>query len=256
MTPDDPRPSTRLLIVDDPRPSARILIVEDDRSLRDVLRFALASVGWDVAMAENAQHGLTLLAAARPDAVVLDAGLPDMDGATLCRRLRSAGNHVPVLMVSGRASTEDCIKGLEAGADDWLAKPFDVGELRARLRALLRRAGNDRSSGLAFAELRLDRERHGVWVGPRFVDLSRTEYLLLELLMRNAGTVLHHATIYDRVWGYDFGPGANSLRVYVGYLRRKLGEAGARPLIRTVRGVGYALREPETVTRPAGRATG
>ena len=228
----------------DPRHAARILVVADDRSMRDVLRFALASGGWGVSLAENAQHGLTQLAAGRPDAVVVDAGLPDMDGPTLCRRLRGAGNHVPVLMVGGRASTEECIEGLEAGADDYLPKPFDVGELRARLRALLRRAGSNRSDGLAFAELRLDRERHGVWVGPAFVDLSRTEYLLLELLMRNAGTVLHHATIYDRVWGYDFGPEANSLRVYVGYLRRKLGAAGARPLIRTVRGVGYVLREP------------
>jgi len=240
----------------DPRHAARILVVEDDRSMRDVLRFALVSGGWEVSLAENAQHGLTQLAAARPDAVVVDAGLPDMDGVALCRRLRSAGNHVPVLMIGGRASTENCIDGLEAGADDYLPTPFDVGELRARLRALLRRAGSNRSDGLAFAELRLDLERHGVWVGPAFVDLSRTEYLLLELLMRNAGTVLHHATIYDRVWGYDFGPGANSLRVYVGYLRRKLGEAGARPLIRTVRGVGYALRDPEAVTTPAGRATG
>jgi len=240
----------------DPRHAARILVVEDDRSMRDVLRFALVSGGWEVSLAENAQHGLTQLAAARPDAVVVDADLPDMDGVALCRRLRSAGNHVPVLVIGGRASPEDCIGGLEAGADDYLPTPFDVGELRARLRALLRRAGSNRSDGLAFAELRLDRERHGVWVGPAFVDLSRTEYLLLELLMRNAGTVLHHATIYDRVWGYDFGPGANSLRVYVGYLRRKLGEAGARPLIRTVRGVGYALRDPEAVTTPAGRATG
>jgi two-component system response regulator MprA len=240
---------------DAPHRPARILVVEDDRSIRDVLRFALASGGWDVSMAENAQHGLTQLAAARPDAVVLGAGLPDMDGVTLCRRLRGAGNHVPVLMVGGPASTEDCIDGLEAGADDYLPKPFDVGELRARLRALLRRAGNERSDGLTFAELRLDRARHGVWVGPAFVDLSRTEYLLLELLMRNAGTVLHHATIYDRVWGYDFGPGANSLRVYVGYRRRKLGAAGARPLIRTVRGVGYTLRDPEAVTPRAVRAT-
>ena len=240
----------------DPRHAARILVVEDDRSMRDVLRFALVSGGWEVSLAENAQHGLTQLAAARPDAVVVDAGLPDMDGVALCRRLRSAGNHVPVLMIGGRASTENCIDGLEAGADDYLPTPFDVGELRARLRALLRRAGSNQSDGLAFAELRLDLERHGVWVGPAFVDLSRTEYLLLELLMRNAGTVLHHATIYDRVWGYDFGPGANSLRVYVGYLRRKLGEAGARPLIRTVRGVGYALSDPEAVRTPAGRATG
>ena len=191
---------------DDPRHAARILVVEDDRSMRDVLRFALASGGWEVSLAENAQHGLTQLAAARPDAVVLDAGLPDMDGVALCRRLRSAGNHVPVLMVGGRARTEDCIDGLEAGADDYLPKPFDVGELRARLRALLRRAGNDRSDRLAFAELRLDRERHGVWVGAAASSTCRAPSTLLELLMRNAGTVLHHATIYDRVWGYDFGP--------------------------------------------------
>jgi two-component system response regulator MprA len=178
-----------------------------------------------------------------------------MDGVTLCRRLRGAGNHVPVLMVGGLASTEDCIDGLEAGADDYLPRPFDIGELRARVRALLRRAGSDRSVWLAFAELRLDRDRHGVWVGPGFVDLSRTEYLLLELLMRNAGTVLHHATIYDRVWGYDFGPGANSLRVYVGYLRRKLGEAGARPLIRTVRGPrgGQDARKPRLDAPRLGR---
>ena len=199
---------------------ARILIVEDDRRLRDVLRFALATGGWQVALAENAQHGLSQLAAAPPDAVVLDVGLPDMDGVALCRRLRRAGNHVPVLMVSARADIEHRIDGLDAGADDYLPKPFDVGELR------------------------LDRERHGVWVGPAFVDLSRTELQLLELLMLNAGTVLNHSVIYDRVWGYDFGPGANSLRVYVGYLRRKLAAAGARPLIRTVRGVGYVLRQP------------
>ena len=223
---------------------ARILVVEDDRSLRDVLRFALAIGGWQVALAENAQHGLSQLAATAPDAVVLDVGLPDMDGLALCRRLRRAGNDVPVLMVSARAGIEHRIDGLDAGADDYLPKPFDVGELRARLRALLRRTADAPSGRLAFGELRLDRERHGVWVGPAFVDLSRTELQLLELLMLNAGTVLEHGVIYDRVWGYDFGPGANSLRVYVGYLRRKLSAAGARPLIRTVRGVGYVLREP------------
>jgi two-component system response regulator MprA len=226
----------------DTRP--RVLVVEDDRNLRDVLRFALSTGGWQVALAENAQHGLTQLAVTEPDAVVLDVGLPDMDGLALCRRLRRAGNPVPVLMVSARAGIEHRIDGLDAGADDYLAKPFDVGELRARLRALLRRAGAAPPERVAFGELRLDRERHGVWVGPAFVDLSRTELQLLELLMLNAGTVLEHGVIYDRVWGYDFGPGANSLRVYVGYLRRKLAGAGARPLIRTVRGVGYVLREP------------
>jgi two-component system response regulator MprA len=222
----------------------RILVVEDDRNLRDVLRFALATGGWEVALAENAQHGLSQLAATEPDAVVLDVGLPDMDGLVLCRRLRRAGNRVPVLMVSARGGIEHRIDGLDAGADDYLAKPFDLGELRARLRALLRRTGDASPECAVFAELRLDRERHGVWAGEAFVDLSRTELQLLELLMLNAGTVLTHGVIYDRVWGYDFGPGANSLRVYVGYLRRKLDAAGARPLIRTVRGVGYVLREP------------
>jgi two-component system response regulator MprA len=147
-------------------------------------------------------------------------------------------------MVSAGAGIEQRIDGLDAGADDYLPKPFDVGELRARLRALLRRAADGAPERVAFGELRLDRERHGVWVGSGFVELSRTELQLLELLMVNAGTVLQHGVIYDRVWGYDFGPGANSLRVYVGYLRRKLAAAGARPLIRTVRGVGYVLREP------------
>jgi two-component system response regulator MprA len=229
---------------DGPDTSARILVVEDDDSLRHALRFALSSGGWQVALAENAQHGLSQLAATEPDAVVLDVGLPDMDGLALCRRLRRAGNHVPVLMVSAGAGIEQRIDGLDAGADDYLPKPFDVGELRARLRALLRRTGDAAPERLTFGELRLDRERHGVWVGSAFVDLSRTELQLLELLMVNAGTVLAHGVIYDRVWGYDFGPGANSLRVYVGYLRRKLAAAGARPLIRTVRGVGYVLREP------------
>ena len=229
---------------DEIAPTARILVVEDDRLLRDMLGAALASGGFEVTLAANAQHGLSQLAADPPDAVVLDAGLPDIDGLALCRRLRDAGNRVPVLMVSGRVTIEHRIGGLEAGADDYLGKPFDLGELRARLRALLRRAERGAPAGPVFAELRLDRERHGVWVERGFVELSPTELQLLELLMRNAGTVLHHAAIYDRVWGYDFGAEANVLRVYIGYLRRKLGEAGARPLIQTVRGVGYVLREP------------
>jgi len=229
---------------DGPDTSARILVVEDDRRLRDVLGFALSNGGWHVALAENAQHGLSQLAATEPDAVVLDVGLPDMDGLALCRRLRRAGNQVPVLMLSGGAGLEERIDGLDAGADDYLPKPFDVDELRARLRALLRRTADAAPERVAFGELRLDRERQCVWVGSAAVHLSRTEFQLLELLMVNAGTVLTHAVIYDRVWGYDFGPGANSLRVYVGYLRRKLAAAGARTVIHTVRGVGYALREP------------
>jgi two-component system response regulator MprA len=148
-------------------------------------------------------------------------------------------------MVSARNGVEHRVDGLDAGADDYLGKPFDIAELRARLRALLRRAAErDAADEARVGELRLDRERHGVWVGDALVELSRTELQLLELLMRNAGTVLPHGLIYDRVWGYDFGPGANSLRVYVGYLRRKLARAGAPSVIRTVRGVGYVLHEP------------
>jgi len=228
-----------------PADHARILVVEDDRALRRALERALSAGGWSVELAENGQHGLTRLAVGDPDAVVLDVGLPDIDGVALCRRLRRAGNHVPVLMVSAHDGIEHRIDGLDAGADDYLCKPFAVAELRARLRALLRRAaesavGDDPCVG----ELRLDRGRHGVWVADAFVALSRTELQLLDLLMRNAGTVLPHGVIYDRVWGYDFGPEANSLRVYVGYLRRKLSAAGARTVVHTLRGVGYVLRTP------------
>ena len=226
----------------------KILVVDDDRALRDALRRALSLGGYDVELAENGQHGLTRLAGTTPDAVVLDVGMPGIDGLEFCRRIRDAGNRVPVLMLTARDAIEDRIDGLDAGADDYLVKPFDLGELQARLRALLRRVGNGTDDGedaaLRFAELTLDRDRHGVVVGEAFVELSRTEYQLLELLMRNPRTVLTHDVIYDRVWGYDFGPGSNALRVYIGYLRRKLESAGARQLIHTLRGVGYVLREP------------
>ena len=176
---------------------------------------------------------------------MLDIGLPDIDGLEVCRRLRGAGNRVPVLMLTARDAVSDRIDGLDAGADDYLVKPFDVGELQARLRALLRRSRSDGDAdGQSFHELRLDGARHGVSVGESFVELTRTEYQLLELLMLNAGRVLPHDLIYERVWGYDFGPASNALRVYIGYLRRKLEQAGARPLLHTVRGVGYVLREP------------
>jgi two-component system response regulator MprA len=223
----------------------RILVIDDDRSLRDALRRALVIGGYDVHTADGGQHGLTQVAAAAPDALVLDIGLPDIGGLEVCRRLRRAGNRVPILMLTARDAVADRIAGLDAGADDYLVKPFDVGELRARLRALLRRTGAEEDAdALVFDELRLESSRHGVSVGDRFVELTRTEYQLLELLMRNPRRVLPHELIYDRVWGYDFGPASNALRVYVGYLRRKLEEAGARPLIHTMRGVGYSLREP------------
>jgi len=223
----------------------RILVVDDDRALRDALRRGLTLAGYEIVLAETGQHGLTQIAATAPDAVVLDVGLPDLDGLEVCRRLRQSHNRVPVLMLTARDTVSDRIDGLDAGADDYLVKPFDVGELKARIRALLRRAGGEGDpDSLVFEELKLDSARHGVVVGETFVELTRTEYQLLELLMINPRRVLPHSLIYDRVWGYDFGPTSNALRVYVGYLRRKIEDAGARPLIHTVRGVGYVLREP------------
>jgi two-component system, OmpR family, response regulator MprA len=224
----------------------RILIADDDRAVRDALRRALTLGGYDVELAEGGQETLDAVATAAPDAIVLDIGMPDVDGIEVCRRLRRAGDRVPILMLTARDAVEDRIEGLDAGADDYLVKPFDVGELRARLRALLRRSNGDGDpAALTFAELRLDEGRHGVALGDDgFAELTRTEYQLLELLMLNPRRVLAHSVIYDRVWGYDFGPASNALRVYVGYLRRKLEQAGARDLIHTVRGVGYVLREP------------
>jgi two-component system response regulator MprA len=225
--------------------SVRVLIVDDDRSVREALRRALTLGGYEVQSADGGQHGLTQVASMSPDAVVLDVGMPDVDGLEVCRRLRSAGNRVPILMLTARDAVSDRIDGLDAGADDYLVKPFDVGELKARLRALMRRnGGGGDPDALSYGELRLDSARHGAAVGDAFVELTRTEYQLLELLLSNPRRVLPHGLIYDRVWGYDFGPESNSLRVYVGYLRRKLEQAGAGQLIHTVRGVGYVLREP------------
>jgi two-component system response regulator MprA len=222
-------------------------VVDDDRALREALRRALTLADYEVQVAQDGEVALELIATAVPDAVVLDVGLPGMDGLEVCTRVRRLGSRVPILILTARDAVADRIDGLDAGADDYMVKPFDVNELKARLRALLRRASpqeEDDSALLSFAELRLDPDRHGAHVGEGFVELTRTEYQLLELLMRNPRRVLSHSVIYDRVWGYDFGPASNALRVYVGYLRRKLEEAGARELIHTVRGVGYALREP------------
>jgi two-component system response regulator MprA len=223
----------------------RILVVDDDRAVREALRRALTLGGFDVQMAEDGEQALERIVQSIPDVVVLDIGLPGIDGLEVCRRVRRIGNRVPILMLTARDAVADRIDGLDVGADDYMSKPFDVEELKARVRALLRRA-NPESEGdvLSFAEVRLDSERHGAQVGERFVELTRTEYQLLELLLLNPRRVLPHSVIYDRVWGYDFGPTSNALRVYIGYLRRKLEDAGARNLIHTVRGVGYALREP------------
>jgi two-component system, OmpR family, response regulator MprA len=224
----------------------RILVVEDDRAVREAVRRALTLGGYEVQVAEDGERAIEMVAQTVPDAVVLDIGLPGIDGLEVCRRLRLLGNRVAILILTARDVVSDRIDGLDAGADDYLVKPFDVGELKARLRALLRRTGSqeDDPHTLTFAEVTLDGARHGAEVKGTFVELTRTEYQLLELLMLNPRRVLPHSLIYDRVWGYDFGPTSNALRVYVGYLRRKLEEAGARPLIHTVRGVGYVLREP------------
>jgi two-component system response regulator MprA len=223
----------------------RILVVDDDRAVREALRRALTLGGYEVQLAEDGDQALELIAQSVPDTVVLDLGLPGIDGLEVCRRIRRLGNRVPILILTARDAVADRIDGLDVGADDYMVKPFDVGELKARLRALLRRASPEGDPDvLSFAELTLDAGRHGAQVGEQFVELTRTEYQLLELLMLNPRQVLSHGVIYDRVWGYDFGPASNALRVYVGYLRRKLEGAGARQLIHTVRGVGYALREP------------
>jgi two-component system, OmpR family, response regulator MprA len=223
----------------------RVLVVDDDRAVREALRRALTLAGYDVQLAEDGEAALEQIVQAVPDAVVLDIGLPGIDGLEVCRRLRRLGNRVPILMLTARDAVADRIDGLDVGADDYMVKPFDVGELKARLRALLRRANPALDADvLSFAEVRLDPDRHGAYVGDELVELTRTEFQLLELLMLNPRRVLPHSTIYDRVWGYDFGPTSNALRVYIGYLRRKLEDAGARQLIHTVRGVGYSLREP------------
>jgi two-component system response regulator MprA len=225
----------------------RLLVVDDDRALREVLRRSLELAGYEVRLTDSGAGALADVASSAPDAVVLDIGLPDIDGLEVCRLLRREGNRVPVLMLTARDAVSDRIDGLDAGADDYLVKPFDIDELKARIRALLRRAGadSDGQGGLSFGELQLDPSRHGVVVAEQFVELTRTEYQLLELLMLNPRRVLPHSLIYDRVWGYDFGPTSNALRVYIGYLRRKLEDAGGSSEIHTVRGVGYALREAE-----------
>ena len=219
--------------------------MDDDRAVREALRRALTLAGYDVLHAEDGEAAIEQIVQSVPDAVVLDVGLPGIDGLEVCRRVRRTGSRVPILILTARDAVADRIDGLDVGADDYMVKPFDVGELQARLRALLRRANPQEDPAvMSFAELRLDPNRHGVQVGESFVELTRMEYQLLELLMLNPRRVLPHSLIYDRVWGYDFGPTSNALRVYIGYLRRKLEDAGAGALIHTVRGVGYALREP------------
>jgi two-component system response regulator MprA len=223
----------------------RVLVVDDDRAVRDALRRVLTLAGYEVQVADGGAEAIEAVVQSVPDAVVLDVGMPGIDGLEVCERLRRLGSRVPILMLTARVEISDRVAGLDAGADDYLVKPFDNDELKARLRALLRRTGPDGDPDeLSFAEVRLDRSRHGASVEGNVTELTRTEYQLLELFLRNPRQVLPHSVIYDRVWGYDFGAASNALRVYVGYLRRKLQDIGARDLIHTVRGVGYVMREP------------
>jgi two-component system response regulator MprA len=221
----------------------RILVVDDERAVREAIERALRLEGYEVEVASDGQQALLSIAARSVDAIVLDILMPVMDGIETCRALRRMGNRTPVLMLTARHDVDDRVAGLDAGADDYLVKPFALEELLARLRALLRRTVGDEGP-LAFADLRLDPGTHEVHRGDRLIELTRTEFLLLELFMRNPRQVLTRDVIFDRVWGYDFGPSSNSLEVYVGYLRRKTEAEGGPRLIQTVRGVGYALREP------------
>jgi two-component system, OmpR family, response regulator MprA len=221
----------------------RILVVEDERPVRDALARVLRTDGYEVDVAEDGGAALSVLAGSVPDAVVLDVVLPVVDGLELCRRLRAGGDRVPVLMVTARDSISDRVAGLDAGADDYLVKPFSIDELRARVRALLRRSGTGDAEPLRFADLVLDPRAHLVHRGERRVELTITEFALLELLLRNVGQVLTRSVIFDRVWGYDFGPTSKALDVYVGYLRRKLEAGGEARIVHTVRGMGYVLRE-------------
>ncbi len=225
--------------------SGRILVADDDRAIRESLSRALSLEGYDVIQAVDGAAALSLVESAQPDVAVLDVMMPNVDGLTVCRVLRAERNRLPILMLTARTETPDRVAGLDAGADDYLAKPFELDELLARLRALLRRTredGGDGSDPLQLADLRIDVTSRRVWRGEREVELSKTEFDLLELLVRNQGIVLEHSTIYDRIWGYDFGPDSKNLAVYISYLRRKLEGPGDSKLIHTVRGVGYTVR--------------
>ncbi|MGZ5322434.1 MAG: response regulator transcription factor [Solirubrobacterales bacterium] len=221
----------------------RILVVDDEPQLRRALERALKLEGYEVELAADGDEALAAIAASAPDAVVLDVLMPKRDGLEVCRELRAREDRTPVLMLTARDTVSDRVDGLDAGADDYLVKPFALEELLARLRALLRRGGPAGDGPLTYADLVLDPDTREVRRGEREMELTKTEFALLEQLLRNPRQVLTRSQLFEAVWGYDFGPRSNSLEVYVGYLRRKT-EAGGEPrLIQTVRGVGYALRE-------------
>jgi two-component system, OmpR family, response regulator MprA len=222
----------------------RILVVDDEPAVRESLRRALSLEGYDVDLAADGAEALDAVAGhADPDAILLDVLMPRVDGLEVARRLRAKGVRTPILMLTARDEVQDRVAGLDAGADDYVVKPFALEELLARVRALLRRTDAGGGDALRYADLELDPRSREVRRGGELVELTRTEFSLLELFMLNPRQVLTRSVIFERVWGYDFGYGSNSLDVYIGYLRRKT-EAGSRPrLIQTVRGVGYALRE-------------
>jgi two-component system response regulator MprA len=220
-----------------------VLIVDDEPAVVDALDRALVQEGYAVASAGDGRAALERVARARPDAVILDVSMPQMSGLEVCRRMRANGDRTPVLMLTARDQVTDRVAGLDAGADDYLVKPFALEELLARLRALLRRTTPEDEGVLRFADLTLDPTTYEARRGDRVIETTRTEYLLLELLMRHPRQVLTRATIFERVWGYDFGYASNSLDVYIGYLRRKTEADGEPRLIHTKRGIGYVLRE-------------
>ncbi len=224
--------------------NARILVVDDEPAVQSALRRALTLERYDVAEATDGRQALECLGATQYEAIILDVAMPQLDGLQVCRKLRESGDRTPVLMLTARAEVDDRVAGLDAGADDYLVKPFALRELLARVRALLRRGieSDDQESMLTFEDLVLDVRAHEARRGQRTLQLTRTEFLLLELFMRHPRQVLARSVIFESVWGYDFGASSNSLGVYMGYLRRKTELEGEPRLLHTVRGVGYALR--------------
>jgi two-component system response regulator MprA len=240
-------PATRLCTVTDNQ-STRILVAEDDRAVRESLVRALQLEGYTVASANNGAEALEAVRQAEPDVLLLDVSMPMVDGLTVCRVLRAEQNQIPVLMLTARTEPSDRVAGLDAGADDYLPKPYDLDELLARVRALLRRSGYATEGSaqpdgeLVLGDLRLDPSGRRAFRGEREILLSKTEFDLLALLVANRGIVLDHSTIYDRIWHYDFGPDSKNLAVYIGYLRRKTEAEGESRVVHTVRGVGYTAR--------------
>ncbi|MGE3325339.1 MAG: response regulator transcription factor [Acidimicrobiia bacterium] len=233
--------------------SPRVLFADDDRAIRDALTRALSIEGYELVTVPDGAAALEKARVETFDLLIFDVSMPHLDGLTVCRVLRAEKVRTPILMLTARTETSDRVAGLDAGADDYLPKPFELEELLARLRALLRRSayegqdstgnGNGGDKLLEVADVRLDAAARRAWRADRELELSKTEFDLLELLMRNSGIVLDHSTIYDRIWGYDFGPDSKNLAVYISYLRRKVEVGDESKLIHTARGVGYTMRE-------------